>query len=111
MTGSPTPRPVTRAASSVPFPETPVGTVNEQMPFDHLVVVMMENHSFDNLLGDLGRTRSGVDGLTFDSSGNATNSNPNLAVPPVRPPLTPAGRAPGHNALAPSADHSDSGPT
>jgi phospholipase C len=21
------------------------------MPFDHIVVVMMENHSFDNLLG------------------------------------------------------------
>jgi phospholipase C len=49
-----------------------VGTVNTDMPFDHVVVVMMENHSFDNLLGAL----PGVDGLTFDSQGNATNANP-----------------------------------
>ncbi|MHB8242034.1 MAG: alkaline phosphatase family protein, partial [Solirubrobacteraceae bacterium] len=34
------------------------------------------NHSFDNLLGDLSRTRSDVDGLSFDSAGQATNSNP-----------------------------------
>ncbi len=60
----------------MPFPERPIGTVNEQMPFDHLVVVMMENHSFDNLLGALSRTRSDVDGLSFDSAGEATNSNP-----------------------------------
>jgi phospholipase C len=46
------------------------------MPFDHIIVVMMENHSFDNLLGDLGRTRTDIDGLDFDSSGAATNSNP-----------------------------------
>jgi phospholipase C len=46
------------------------------MPFDHLVVVMMENHSFDNLFGDLGRTRTDVDTLSFDASGAATNSNP-----------------------------------
>jgi phospholipase C len=41
------------------------------MPFDHIVVVMMENHSFDNLLGAL----PGVDGLTF-AQGKATNTNP-----------------------------------
>jgi phospholipase C len=46
------------------------------MQFDHLVVVMMENHSFDNLLGGLSRARADVDGLTFDGAGNATNSNP-----------------------------------
>ena len=73
-----------RQAGSLPFPDKPVGTVNEQMPFDHIVVVMMENHSFDNLLGALSRTRSEVDGLTFDSSGDATNSNPGSAsTPPV----------------------------
>jgi phospholipase C len=53
------------------------------MPFDHIVVVMMENHSFDNLLGDLGRNRPDVDGLTFDSTGNATNSNPDGAGAPT----------------------------
>jgi phospholipase C len=46
------------------------------MPFDHIIVVMMENHSFDNLLGDLGRTRSDVDSLKFDASGSPTNTNP-----------------------------------
>jgi phospholipase C len=68
-----------RGAGSLPFPESPIGTVNELMPFDHLVVVMMENHSFDNLLGALSHTRSDVDGLSFDSAGDATNSNPDAA--------------------------------
>ncbi len=70
---------MTREAGSLPFPDKPVGTVNDQMPFDHIVVVMMENHSFDNLLGALSRTHPGADGLTFDSAGNATNSNPGSA--------------------------------
>ena len=61
-----------RIAGSLPFPDQPAGTVNQQMPFDHIIVVMMENHSFDNLLGSL----PGVDGLTFDASGQATNVNP-----------------------------------
>jgi aryl-alcohol dehydrogenase-like predicted oxidoreductase len=39
-----------RAPGSRPFPDKPVGWSNPDMPFDHLVVVMMENHSFDNLL-------------------------------------------------------------
>jgi len=46
------------------------------MPFDHIVVVMMENHSFDNLLGALHGTHQYVDGLSFDQAGHATNSNP-----------------------------------
>jgi phospholipase C len=54
------------------------------MPFDHLVVVMMENHSFDNLLGELPRSgRTDVDGLTFDASGDTTNSNPDAGGNPV----------------------------
>jgi phospholipase C len=39
---------------------------------DHIVMVMMENHSFDNILGVLGRG----DGLTLDAKGRPTNSNP-----------------------------------
>jgi phospholipase C len=73
--------PGARIAGSLPFPEKPAGVPNEQMPFDHVVVVMMENHSFDNLLGDLGRTRADVDALTFDAAGHATNSNPGLPAP------------------------------
>jgi len=76
--------PALRQPGSLPFPDLPAGTVNEHMPFDHIVVVMMENHSFDNLLGDLGRTRTDVDGLSFDPGGNATNSNPDGATPPAQ---------------------------
>ncbi len=65
----------------LPFPGKPAGTVNADMPFDHLVVVMMENHSFDNLFGELGKSRSDVDTLSFDGSGNPTNSNPGPAAP------------------------------
>jgi phospholipase C len=46
------------------------------MPFDHMIVVMMENHSFDNLLGALTQAgNGGADGLTFDAEGHATNAN------------------------------------
>jgi phospholipase C len=64
-----------REPGSRPFPAEPAGWVNPGMPFDHLVVVMMENHSFDNLLGALALTRHDVCGLTFED-GKATNSNP-----------------------------------
>jgi phospholipase C len=66
---------VLRQAGSLPFPDKPEGTANGQMPFDHVVVVMMENHSFDNLLGALTLTNPAVDGLTF-VDGKAINSNP-----------------------------------
>jgi phospholipase C len=69
----------TRRAGSLPFPDRPMGSVNQAMPFDHIIVVMMENHSFDNLFGDLGRTRTDVDALHFDGAGSATNSNPGTA--------------------------------
>jgi phospholipase C len=47
------------------------------MPFDHIVVVMMENHSFDNILGALARVgQSAADGLTFGAAGRPTNENP-----------------------------------
>jgi len=46
----------------------------------HFVIIIMENHSFDNVLGAL--DRSGVDGLTF-VNGAATNSNPDTSENPV----------------------------
>jgi phospholipase C len=61
-----------RAPGSLPYPDLAAGTVNSQMPFDHIIVVMMENHSFDNLLGQLpiaGQPQA--DGLTFDSARSA----------------------------------------
>ena len=72
-----------RAAGSRPFPDRPAGAVDDGMPFDHLVVVMMENHSFDNLLGALSRSRRDVDGLSFDAEGNATNQNPGTSGTPA----------------------------
>ena len=83
MSVSPT-APEPRLAASLPFPARRAGTPNDAMPFDHVVVVMMENHSFDNLLGALPLTRAGVDGLTFDSAGNPTNSNPTTAGTDIR---------------------------
>jgi phospholipase C len=72
-----------RRPDSLPDPSKPAGTVNDQMPFDHIVVVMMENHSFDNLVGALSRTgQPAADGLTFDQAGVATNSNPGTTGTP-----------------------------
>ena len=68
-----------RGPGSLPFPDRPAGSPNPAMPFDHIIVVMMENHSFDNLLGALRRTRPDVDGLSFNGAGQATNTNPGTA--------------------------------
>ena len=55
----------------LPDPSRPVAT--DLIPqIENIVIVMMENHSFDNVLGLLGRG----DGLTLDGSGNPTNTNP-----------------------------------
>jgi phospholipase C len=74
---------MSRQPGSLADPSKPAGTVSDAMPFDHIVVVMMENHSFDNLLGELPRAgQPSADGLTFDSGGKATNSNPGSAATP-----------------------------
>ena len=60
-----------RRPGSLPNPNLPEGT--DTLPeIDHIVVVMQENHSFDNYLGMLGRG----DGLTLDRRGRPTNTNP-----------------------------------
>jgi phospholipase C len=60
-----------RAPGSLPFPDLPVGT--DTMPgVEHIVVLMLENHSFDNFFGMLGRG----DGLTLNSQGLPTATNP-----------------------------------
>jgi phospholipase C len=75
--------PPKRQPGSLPFPALPAGTVNAAMPFDHIVVVMMENHSFDNLIGALSQTRPDVDGLTL-GEGSELNSNPGTSTMPAR---------------------------
>ncbi len=75
-------RPVARAAGvrrpdSLPFPHRPAGTPS--MPeIEHVVVLMMENHSFDNLLGMVPHRvpgRDKVDGFTV-KDGQPVNFNP-----------------------------------
>ena len=62
---------VVRAAGDRPDPSKPEG-VDLLPQIDHIVVVMMENHSYDNYLGMLGR----ADGFTLGTDGKPTNSNP-----------------------------------
>jgi phospholipase C len=68
--------PTQRRAGSVPDPDRPAGTGDPDVPIEHIVVVMMENHSFDNLLGALAVSgQPAADGLTF-VDGRAQNTNP-----------------------------------
>ena len=74
--------PALRAPNSLPHPALAPGTADSAMPFDHIVVVMMENHSFDNVLGGLARAGSPqADGLSFDATGTPTNANPGAGGP------------------------------
>jgi phospholipase C len=71
-----------RQVGSLPDPTRPAGTSTAALPFDHIVVVMMENHSFDNLLGALPiQGQPAADGLTFNGSGVAQNTNPGPSGP------------------------------
>jgi phospholipase C len=75
-------RPVSAAKSHIrrpdsrPFPHLPAGK-ESMKEIKHIVVLMMENHSFDNLLGMLPhrvKGRQTVDGLTV-KKGKVTNFN------------------------------------
>ena len=66
-----------RTPGSLPDPTRGAGTADESLPFDRIVVVMMENHSFDNYLGMLPlRGQPKADGLRLDANGVPANSNP-----------------------------------
>ena len=68
---------VVHQPDSLPNPRLAPGTVNDAMPFDHIIVIMMENHSFDNALGALARAgQPKAHGLRFSPAGVARNSNP-----------------------------------
>ena len=55
----------------------PAGEPHAGLPFKNIVVVMMENHSFDTYLGMLPkRGQPKADGFTFDGKGRPLNSNP-----------------------------------
>src|ERR1700758_2525569 len=73
-----------RAPGALPFPNKPAGTPS--MPeIENIVVVMMENHSFDNVLGMVPHQVPGrrtVDGLTI-RHGKPVNANPDANGQPV----------------------------
>jgi phospholipase C len=58
---------------SLPYPKLAPGT--DTIPqIKHIVVLMMENHSYDNHLGMLGR--AGADGFKLGTDGKPTETNP-----------------------------------
>ena len=62
-----------RQPGSLPYPGLPAGT--DTIPqIEHIVVMMMENHSYDNYLGML--RRPGADGFRLGRSGRPTATNP-----------------------------------
>jgi phospholipase C len=93
--GAAEPKPL-RPPGSLPHPRLPPGT--DTLPqIDHIVVVMMENHSYDNYLGMLRRG----DGFTLDHRRQPTAANPDGAGNLVRafhmPSACQLERAPGQN--------------
>jgi phospholipase C len=86
-----------RAPGSLPFPHLPVGHPTPGLEqIEHVVVLMMENHSFDNLLGMVPyqvKGRAHVDGLTLRNK-TIINSNPSSIAPyGIMGPDVPAQRA------------------
>jgi len=68
-----------RRPGSVPDPRLPQGT--DTVPqIEHIVVLMQENHSYDNYFGMLGRG----DGFTLDAQGIPVNANPDPSGGSVR---------------------------
>jgi phospholipase C len=66
-----------RKPDSLPDRRRPAGTPTAKLPFDHVVVLMMENHSFDCYFGMLPRRGQRLaDGFTLDSRGRPINRNP-----------------------------------
>ena len=62
-----------RKPNSRPYPHLPAGT--DTIPqIEHIVVLMMENHSYDNRLGML--NRHGADGFRLGHGGLPTATNP-----------------------------------
>jgi phospholipase C len=88
--------PPLRQPGSLPHPRLPAGT--DALPkIDHIIVAMMENHSYDNYLGMLRRG----DGFRLDGRGRPTATNPDDAGNLVRAFRMPSAcqlpREPGQN--------------
>ena len=79
LTPSAPPTPAIRKPDTRPRPDLPEGT--DTIPqIENIVILMMENHSYDNYLGMLRRG----DGLPRGADGKPTSSNPNSSGKQVR---------------------------
>ena len=66
-----------RRPGSLPDPGRPVGTPDPHNPISHVIVVMQENHSFDEYFGMLPKEgQPKADGFTFGAHGQPVNANP-----------------------------------
>jgi len=102
-------RPIANIAQAgpgtLPFPNLPEGTPT-MAKIEHIIVLMMENHTFDNFLGMLPnqvKARRKVDGLKVDKHGRVTNANPDATGKLVRATHSPSpcqGDGVGQNWLA-----------
>jgi phospholipase C len=73
QTGSEATKAALRKPGSLPYPKLAEGT--DTIPqIKHIVVLMMENHSYDNHLGML--RRAGADGFKLGKDGKPTETNP-----------------------------------
>ncbi|MFZ0668028.1 MAG: alkaline phosphatase family protein [Acidimicrobiales bacterium] len=67
----------TRGPGYLPYPSLPVGQFTGAFPFKHIVIVMQENHSFDNYLGMLPVSGQPLaNGFTFNRAEEPINWNP-----------------------------------
>ena len=82
-----------RRPDSLPFPDRAAGTPDPGLgEIEHVIVLMMENHSFDNILGMVPHQVSGrsqVDGLTVHN-GRVANWNPDATGAKVFGSLAPS---------------------
>src|SRR5437016_5809005 len=63
-----------RGPDTLPDPTRPAGEPTAALPFDHIVCLMQENHSFDNYFGMLPRRgQPAADGFTFNGAGVPLN--------------------------------------
>ena len=102
-TGSTGHRPRLRQPGSLPYPQLPAGT--DTIPrIQHIVVLMMENHSYDNKLGMLEawtRASVGADLGTAEQAGGivlcavmtCASQQPHVTTAFVRSASTPGGLA------------------
>jgi phospholipase C len=65
-------------------PGRALGVRDPRSPIKHVVIVMQENHSFDEYFGMLPKQgQPAADGFTFDSHGRPINSNPGADGAPI----------------------------